>query len=127
MDEGITFQGGFKVKYIWMSVLSAFLLAACTPQTSIENNVIPQLISAKSDETSIVLQGRYFGDGQAGTSEASYVILGGDVNCENGIAVRASNWSPSRVEVGIPDGAGYGFGCVVVDGVKSNALPLNLR
>ena len=35
--------------------------------------------------------------------------------------------SPSNVEVGIPDGAGYGFTCVVVDGVKSNALPINLK
>lgn len=115
------------MKYLWISMLVMVALTACTPQTSIENNVIPQLVSAKVEENSVMLQGRYFGDGQAGASEASYVILGGDVNCENGLAVRASSWSPSRVEVGIPDGAGYGFTCVVVDGVKSNALPINLR
>lgn len=115
------------MKYIWLSVLLAFVLAACTPQTSIENNVIPQLISAKSNDATVVLQGRYFGDGQSGASESSYIVLGGDVNCENGVAVRANSWSPSRIEVSIPDGVGYGFGCVVVDGVKSNALPLNLK
>jgi hypothetical protein len=116
------------VKYIWLSVMVVLALTACTPQVSIENNVIPQLISAKiNDDGTILLQGRYFGDGQAGASAASYVILGGDVNCENGVTVRAASWSPSRVEVGIPDGAGYGFTCVVVDGVKSNGLPINLK
>lgn len=115
------------MKYILFLALMVLALAACTPQTSIENNVIPQLISAKiNDNISVTLQGRYFGDGQAGASEASYVIMSGDVNCENGLMVRASSWSPSKVEVGIPAGAGYGFTCVVVDGVKSNALPVNL-
>jgi hypothetical protein len=116
------------MKYLWLSVMVVLALTACTPQASIENNVIPQLISAKiKDDGTVLLQGRYFGDGQAGASEASYVILGGDVNCENGVAVRAGTWSPSRVAVGIPNGAGYGFTCVVVDGVKSNALPINLQ
>ncbi len=116
------------MKYSFFIALIVLALSACTPQTSIENNVIPQLISAKiQDDGTISLQGRYFGDGQSGASEASYIILGADVNCENGLAVRASVWSPSKVEVGIPEGAGYGFTCVVVDGVKSNALPINLK
>jgi hypothetical protein len=114
------------VKYLWISLLAAAALTACTPQVSIENNVIPQLYSAKVNDGSVTLQGRYFGDGQAGTSEASYVVLSGDVNCENGLMVPASSWSPSLVKVGIPEGAKYGFTCVVVDGVKSNALPINL-
>jgi hypothetical protein len=115
------------VKYIFFIAMITLALSACTPQVSIENNVIPQLISAKiKDDGMVSLQGRYFGDGQAGASEASYVILGADVNCENGLAVRAGSWSSSKVEVGIPEGAGYGFTCVVVDGVKSNALPINL-
>jgi hypothetical protein len=116
------------VKYIWMSILVIVALTACTPQVSIENNVIPQLVSAQVNDDSIVFQGRYFGDGQAGNAENSYIIVAGDVNCENGLAVRASSWSPSNVEIkGIPQGAGYGFTCVVVDGVKSNALPINLK
>ena len=116
------------MKYSFFIAMLVLALSACTPQASIENNVIPQLISAKiKTDGTIALQGRYFGDGQAGASEASYVILGADVNCENGLAVRAGVWTPSKVEVGIPDGAGYGFTCVVVDGVKSNALPINLR
>jgi hypothetical protein len=116
------------VKYLWISFLATIALTACTPQVSIENNVIPQLYSAKVNDDSVVLQGRYFGDGQGGLSENSYVVVAGDVNCENGLAVRASSWSPSNVEIkGIPQSAGYGFTCVVVDGIKSNALPINLK
>ena len=35
------------VKYSFFIALIVLALSACTPQTSIENNVIPQLISAK--------------------------------------------------------------------------------
>jgi len=41
--------------------------------------------------------------------------------------VDPSSWTPSRIEFSVPDGAGYGFVYVVVDGVRSNGLPANLR
>lgn len=107
----------------------ALLLAACAPSVSIENQVLPTLYSVTAPQTReapVVLQGRYFGDGLEGRAENSYVILGADVNGAGGVSVKALNWSPSRIEVGIPDLAGSGFIFVVVDGVRSNGLPANL-
>lgn len=105
------------------------MLAACAPSVSIENQVLPTLYSVTAPQTRdapVVLQGRYFGDGLQGQAENSYVILGADVSGAGGVKVRAASWSPSRIEVGIPDGAGSGFIFVMVDGVRSNGLPANL-
>lgn len=111
-------------------LVSAFLLlTACAPSITVENFVLPTLYSVQAPETpgaGIVLQGRYFGDGQEGAAEASYVILGADVNGQGGVAVRGSTWTPSRIVVGVPEGAGSGFAFVVVDGVRSNGLPISL-
>jgi hypothetical protein len=103
------------------------LLAACAPKLTIENTVIPTLFSAKVEGSTVQLQGRYFGDGMSGASEDSYVLLGADVNGDNGVAVRASSWSTTRIEATIPAGAGFGFVFVVVDGAKSNGLALNTQ
>lgn len=105
------------------------LLAACSPKITVENYVLPTLYSVtvpEARDSAVVLQGRYFGDGFEGNSESSYVIMGADVNGLEGIAVRPSVWTPSRIEVGIPEGAGSGFVFVVVDGVRSNGLPASL-
>ena len=105
------------------------LLSACGPKITVENYVLPTLYSVsvpEARESAVVLQGRYFGDGLDGQSEGSYVILGADVNGLEGVAVRPSVWTPSRIEVGIPSGAGSGFVFVVVDGVRSNGLPASL-
>lgn len=115
--------------------LSAFalllvgLLSACSPKITVENYVLPTLYSVTVPEArdgAIVLQGRYFGDGYNGQTDTSYVILGADVNGLEGIAVRPAVWTPSRIEVGIPEGAGSGFVFVVVDGLRSNGLPASL-
>ncbi len=105
------------------------LLAACAPTVSIENQVLPTLYSVTAPQTRdapVVLQGRYFGDGLLGQAADSYVLLGADVAGRGGVRVNALSWSPSRIEVGIPDGAGSGFIFVMVDGVRSNGLPANL-
>jgi hypothetical protein len=103
------------------------LIAACTPKITIENNVIPTIfsVSPRADNT-VLIQGRYLGDGTDGQAENSYVKVGADVNCSGGIAIRANRWTPSRIEITVPEGAGFGFVCVVVRGNQSNALSANL-
>lgn len=104
-------------------------LSACTPTITVENQVLPTLYSVTSPQTranTVVLQGRYFGDGFEGQSDSSYVLLGADVQGNGGVRVRAASWTPSRIEVGIPEGAGSGFVFVFVDGVRSNGLPTSL-
>ena len=57
------------------------LLAACTPSITVENQVLPSLYSVTVPETvgeTLVLQGRYFGDGASGALAESYVIVGAD-------------------------------------------------
>lgn len=112
---------------IYFAGALALLLTACAPQLSIETNVQPTLFSATVREGSILLQGRYFGDGQDGRAENSFVLLGADATGRGGVRVRPSRWSPSRIELNIPEGVGYGYVYVVVNGVRSNGLPLNLR
>lgn len=110
-------------------LIAVLLLSACAPSITVENFVLPTLYSVNAPETregAIVLQGRYFGDGAQGESPTSYIILGADVNGIGGVAVRGSDWTPSRIRVGVPDGAGSGFAFVVVDGVRSNGLPISL-
>ena len=105
------------------------LLAACTPSITIENQVLPSLYSVTVPETgeeTLILQGRYFGDGFGGAAAESYVIVSADVQGDGGLRLNADSWSPSRIELGIPEGAGSGFVFVVVDGVRSNGLPANL-
>ncbi len=108
-------------------LLSLLALAACAPQTSVETNVQPTLFSVTApDEVGgeLVLQGRYFGDGQGGN--ASYVVLGADINGEGGGRIKTTSWAPSRITLDVPRNAGYGFVFVYVDEVKSNGLPANL-
>ncbi len=115
------------MKQVSILALLLLLLAACAPKLTIENTVVPQLFSAKVDGDTVKLQGRYWGDGMSGGSETSYVLLGADVNGDGGVAIRASSWSTSRIEASVPEGAGFGFVFVVVNGTKSNGLPLNVR
>ena len=103
-------------------------LAACAPQTGFQTNVQPTLISVTAPGEfggELVLQGRYFGDGQGGGGD-SYVVLGADISGAGGGRLRATRWSPSRITLNVPRGAGYGYVFVVVDGVRSNGLPANL-
>ena len=109
-----------------LSVLGA--LAACAPQAGFQTNVQPTLISVTAPGEfggELLLQGRYFGDGQGGEGD-SYVVLGADISGEGGGRLRAASWSPSRITLNVPRGAGYGYVFVVVDGVRSNGLPANL-
>ena len=108
-------------------LLSLLILAACAPQTSVETNVQPTLFSATTPAEvggELVLQGRYFGDGQAGNN--SYVVLGADINGGGGGRIKTTSWTPSRITLDVPKNVGYGFVFVFVDGVKSNGLPANL-
>lgn len=108
--------------------LCLLLLAACAPQTSVETNVQPTLFSVTAPAavgSELLLQGRYFGDGRGGKSN-SYVVLGADINGDGGGKLAPTSWTPSRITVSVPEGAGYGYVFVVVGGVKSNGLPANL-
>ncbi|MBX3142911.1 MAG: IPT/TIG domain-containing protein [Trueperaceae bacterium] len=111
-------------------VLMALGLVACAPTAAVSQNVIPTLISVTVPTTgsgNVVLQGRYFGDGSGGASENSYVIVGANMSGDGGVRVEASSWSANRIEFVAPAGAGSGFVFVVVDGVTSNGLPVNLQ
>lgn len=110
------------------AVLALAVLAACAPQAGFETNVQPTLVSLTAPGKvggELVLQGRYFGDGREGEGD-SYLILGADINGDGGGRLQATTWSPERITASVPQGAGYGFVFVVVDGVKSNGLPANL-
>ena len=104
-------------------------LTACAPSTELSTEIKPTLLSVtvpQTTEGSLVLQGRYFGDGQKGGSSDSYVVLGADINGKGGERVVPDVWSPSKVVINnIPD-AGYGYIFVVVNGTASNSLPANL-
>jgi hypothetical protein len=105
--------------------LLALMLAACAPTSQVALNVVPTLISARplGPSGEVVLQGRYFGGG----GEGSHVLVGADVLGEGGTMVTASSWSPNRIEFTAPAGTGPGFVFVVVNGIPSNGLPVDLR
>lgn len=120
-----------RVRHTALIALLFALLTACAPQTRPENNVRPTLVSASApqrDGELLVLQGRYFGDGRSGApeGEGSYVLVGADANGEGGVRIEAETWSPARISLRVPTGAGYGYVFVMVDGVPSNGLPTNL-
>ena len=111
--------------------IGAFMLVlvACAPQAEVQNNVGPWLISATPLEESVVLQGRYFGDGQAGEAQNSYVVMGANANGRGGFRAPVVSWTDSRIEVARPQSGqryGYGFAFVYVDGTPSTGLPVNL-
>lgn len=114
----------------WILLTSMLLLAACAPQSTVQNTVNPTLISVtvpQSDTGVVLLQGRYFGDGQGGGADESYVLVGAKADGTEGVRVEPGNWTPSRIEFAMPNNAGYGFVFVVVDGVMSNGMPANLK
>jgi hypothetical protein len=105
------------------------LLAACAPAARPENNVRPTLVSVTAPQQvggTLLLQGRYFGDGQGGEAGTSYVLVAADANGENGARVPVDTWGPDRITLRVPAGAGYGYVFVVVEGEQSNGLPVNL-
>ncbi len=109
--------------------LLAVVLAACAPTPSVETNVVPTLVSVtvpQAGNGSVVLQGRYFGDGQNGNASDSYVIAGANMNGDGGMKITPNAWTPTRIEFSVPEGAGSGFIFVVVAGIKSNGVPANL-
>lgn len=117
------------MKYLAAFSFVLFLLSACAPKLAVQNNVLPTLLSVTSPSSkggTILIQGRYFGDGLDGQSEDSYIVLGADVFGNGGIAVKPSSWSNNRIEVTVPQAAGSGFVFVIVRGNRSNGLPTTL-
>jgi hypothetical protein len=114
----------------WITLaIVAIALSACAPTAAVSNNVTPTLISVTGPQSvggTVELQGRYFGDGQGGNADNSYVIVGANMEGKNGIQVQPTSWSPTRITFVAPDGAGYGWVFVIVGGVRSNGLPANL-
>jgi len=117
------------VKTFSLLVLSFLILglSSCAPSAKVENNVIPTVFSVKVDGGNLIIQGRYFDDGQGGKAQASYVIVGGDVNGMGGNTTKALSWSAGKIVIAIPADAHSGFVFVVVNGIKSNGLPVNVQ
>jgi len=116
-------------RLVWIPLLALLALTACAPSAAVVTNVVPTLISVQlpQDGATVVLQGRYFGDGRGGAAEDSYLIVGAASDCTGGVEIEAADWSNSRITFEDPGGIGYGFVCVVVRGTLSNGLPLNLN
>jgi biotin transporter BioY len=107
--------------------LFVLVLSACAPQAQVENNVVPTLFSTSVRGDTVVLQGRYLGDGQGGEASGSYVLLGANYNGSGGVRAPVLSWTTNRIEVSVPSGAGYGYGFVFVDRLRSNGLPVDLN
>ena len=116
-------------RLVWIPVLALLALTACAPSSAVVNNVVPTLVSVQlpQDGGPIALQGRYFGDGQSGQAEDSYVVIGARSDCTGGVQVEADSWSANRITFSDPGGVGYGFVCVVAANSVSNGLPLDLN
>ncbi len=120
------------VKHIFIITCFCFVLflSACAPKAELSTEIKPTLLSVTVPQTAdgdLVLQGRYFGDGQRGAGEESYVILGADISGKGGVRVVPDTWSPSKIVINnVPSDAGFGYAYVVVDGTASNSLPANL-
>lgn len=114
----------------WIPLVAVAALTACAPPAAVENNVVPTLISIQLPEDpqeEIVLVGRYFGDGQTGGSEDSYLVVGAQSDCTGGVQVQGDDWSANRITFRDPGGVGSGFVCVVAGGSVSNPLPADLN
>ena len=114
----------------FFALASISILSACDPAVRVENNVLPTLYSTsvpQAEGDSLVLQGRYFGDGsQGGEGAESYVLLGADISGQGGVRVTPEDWGPKRIRVDVPVGAGPGYVFVITQGMRSNGLPANL-
>jgi len=109
--------------------LIAVLLAACAPAPSVATNVPVTLISVSVPATkgdTVVLQGRYFGDGRTGGEAVNYVIVGANAEGSGGQKAKVLSWTPTRIEFVAPETGGNGWVFVFAGGVKSIGLPTNL-
>src|SRR5690554_262230 len=85
-----------------LPVLLPLLLvfAACAPQAqTVANTVMPQIFSIRTDGNTLLIQGRYLGDGAGGYDAGNYVLVGADMMGIGGRAYQPSTWSNSRLEV----------------------------
>lgn len=106
--------------------LVVVLLAACAPQPTVVTNVPVTLISVTPSTASantLVLQGRYFGDGRTGGEDVNYVLIGANAQGEGGQKAQVLDWTPTRITVSRPQTGGHGWVFVVAGGVTSNGLP----
>jgi hypothetical protein len=110
------------LKHLVLMGLALLLLAACAPTLTVQDNILPTLVSVTVRQDVVVLQGRYFG----APGETSYVVIGADSSGQGGFRIPdVREWNSNRIVVGAPSGVGIGFALVVVDGVRSNVLPIN--
>ena len=130
LEPPICHNISMKYVILFMTAIGLMIgLMSCAPKVEIQRNVIPSLLSVTVPQQrggQVVLQGRYFGDGQGGLAENSYVVLGADSNAQGGVRISPNSWSPSKILLDVPTGAGHGFVFVVVDGVISNGVPANM-
>src|SRR5690606_41406567 len=83
---------------------------------------MPTLISVTVPDSpggTVVLQGRYFGDGFAGQADNSFVLAGPNMNGERGVQADVTMRSPTPIELTAP--ARPGPGCVLVLGAGARS------
>ena len=102
--------------------LSALLLlAACmpSPMDDVAFDVRPTILSVRTDQApSIVIEGRYFGDGTGD----SYVLVGANTEASGAVRADVIEWSPRRIVVSAPAEALAGQLYVVAYGRPSNPM-----
>ncbi len=109
--------------------LGVFTLTACLPVAPPAAGLKPTIVTVSLPSVAgeaIVLQGRGFGDGASGTVDGSTLIVSALSDCSDGLTLAAETWSARRITFLDPGGVGAGYVCLVVDGVQSNAMPLDL-
>ena len=109
--------------------LGVFVLASCLPVAPPAAALKPTVVSVSLPSAvgdPVVLQGRGFGDGAAGALDDSFLVVGARSDCSEGVTVTAASWSARRIDFDVPVNVGAGYVCVVVNGVESNAMPLDL-
>lgn len=110
-------------------VLGVLFATACLPVAPPAIGLAPTIVSVSLPSTTgspVILQGRGFGDGANGLLDGSALIIAARSDCREGVTHTATTWTAQRITFVDPGNVGAGYVCVVVNGIESNAMPLDL-
>ena len=102
------------------------VLAACAPQAqTVANTVMPQIFNLKPYGNTLLIQGRYLGNGTGGYEAGNFVLVGADMMGTGGRAYQPDSWTNSRIEVTIAANDPGRTVFVSVGGQLTNVLTIN--